>query len=188
MALRQADPGKANSGRVSLATSPGLADLERLAAATADAGVRVDVRRSGDQRPLPADIDLSAYRIGRPSTEVVDDGSGAVGRAWPTASVSSACGSGSALTAGTAAPRPGAGFVDGHIAAAEGVVDVDFISHVLERGTHRALVVAHPRSGMLQGAEPSRAEPHLRWLAGHKHTLPDAAATLREVIQERDDA
>lgn len=63
VSLRQADPGAADREQASLAPSPGLADLERLAAATADAGVRVDVRHSGSQRPLPADIDLSAYRI-----------------------------------------------------------------------------------------------------------------------------
>ncbi|MEX0173385.1 sensor histidine kinase [Streptomyces sp. LMG1-1-1.1] len=47
--------------------APGLADLERLAASTADAGVRVDVRRIGDlgnpARPLPPEVDLAAYRI-----------------------------------------------------------------------------------------------------------------------------
>ncbi|MFG2288268.1 sensor histidine kinase [Streptomyces sp. NPDC048595] len=63
VSLRQADPGVADPGQAPLAPSPGLADLERLAAATADAGVRVDLRRSGNQRPLPADVDLSAYRI-----------------------------------------------------------------------------------------------------------------------------
>lgn len=63
MALRQADPDAEVSGRAPLAPSPGLADLDRLAAATADAGVSVDVHRTGEQRPLPADIDLSAYRI-----------------------------------------------------------------------------------------------------------------------------
>ena len=42
---------------------PGLADLDRLAAATADAGVRVDVRWRGQRRPLPPDLDLSAFRI-----------------------------------------------------------------------------------------------------------------------------
>ncbi|MEW2487763.1 ATP-binding protein [Streptomyces sp. NPDC048411] len=63
VALRQADLGAAASRHAPLAPSPGLADIERLAAATADAGVRVDVRRSGEQRPLPADVDLSAYRI-----------------------------------------------------------------------------------------------------------------------------
>ncbi|MEU6899963.1 ATP-binding protein [Streptomyces virginiae] len=63
MALRQADGGPAAAQRSSLAPSPGLADIERLAAATADAGVRVEVRRSGEERPVPADIGLSAYRI-----------------------------------------------------------------------------------------------------------------------------
>ncbi|MFF3741173.1 sensor histidine kinase [Streptomyces sp. NPDC002566] len=43
--------------------APGLADVEQLAATTADAGVRVDLRRSGAQRALPAEIELSAYRI-----------------------------------------------------------------------------------------------------------------------------
>ncbi|MDX6346704.1 MAG: hypothetical protein QOF84_1494, partial [Streptomyces sp.] len=64
VALRQADPGAAASGnQAALAPSPGLADIDRLAAATADAGVHVDVRRSGEERHLPADIDLSAFRI-----------------------------------------------------------------------------------------------------------------------------
>ncbi|MFI6475778.1 histidine kinase [Streptomyces sp. NPDC050516] len=102
VALRQADPDTEVSGRAPLAPSPGLADVERLAAATADAGVRVDLRRGGEQRPLPADIDLSAYRIvqealtnvvrhagtghcrvaieygdGELTVEIVDDGRGA---------------------------------------------------------------------------------------------------------------
>ena len=104
VSLRQADRGATTSEQSPLAPSPGLADVERLAAATAGAGVRVDVRRSGTQRAVPADIDLSAYRIvqealtnvvrhagtGRCrvaidygdeelSVEVVDDGRGATG-------------------------------------------------------------------------------------------------------------
>ncbi|WP_327350235.1 sensor histidine kinase (plasmid) [Streptomyces sp. NBC_01321] len=104
VSLRQADLGAATSEQSPLAPSPGLADVERLAAATAGAGVRVDVCCSGEQRPVPADIDLSAYRIvqealtnvvrhaatGRCrvaidygdeelSVEVVDDGRGATG-------------------------------------------------------------------------------------------------------------
>ncbi|MYX97065.1 sensor histidine kinase [Streptomyces sp. SID486] len=63
VSLRQADRGPATSQQSPLAPTPGLAEVERLAAATADAGVRVDVRRSGEQRPVPADVDLSAYRI-----------------------------------------------------------------------------------------------------------------------------
>jgi signal transduction histidine kinase len=63
VSLRQADRGATASEQSPLSPSPGLADIERLAAATAGAGVRVDVRFSGEQRPVPADIDLSAYRI-----------------------------------------------------------------------------------------------------------------------------
>jgi signal transduction histidine kinase len=42
---------------------PGLADVDRLAAATTAAGVRVDVQWQGERCPLPPDIDLAAYRI-----------------------------------------------------------------------------------------------------------------------------
>jgi signal transduction histidine kinase len=42
---------------------PGLADIDRLAATAMGAGVRVDVRWHGDRRPLPDDVDLSAFRI-----------------------------------------------------------------------------------------------------------------------------
>jgi signal transduction histidine kinase len=43
--------------------APGLADVERLAATAAEAGVLVQVRWSGQRRPLPAEIDVSAFRI-----------------------------------------------------------------------------------------------------------------------------
>jgi signal transduction histidine kinase len=46
-----------------LAPAPGLADLDRLVARTAGAGVRVEVEQTGSVRGLPAGIDLSAYRI-----------------------------------------------------------------------------------------------------------------------------
>ncbi len=78
-ALRQADenaetPGGADgSGPAASAPlfpapaplfpAPGLAELDRLVARTAGAGVAVDVSRRGRQRDLPASIDLSAYRI-----------------------------------------------------------------------------------------------------------------------------
>ncbi|QKW33691.1 sensor histidine kinase [Actinomadura sp. NAK00032] len=55
-ALRADDPAP-------LGPAPGLADLDGLAAATADAGVEVDIRRTGEPRALPPDVDLSAYRI-----------------------------------------------------------------------------------------------------------------------------
>jgi signal transduction histidine kinase len=57
-ALRRTDPGSAPRD-----PSPGLADLDGLVARSADAGVRVDVRRLGEELELPADLDLSAFRI-----------------------------------------------------------------------------------------------------------------------------
>jgi len=46
-----------------LAPAPGLADLDRLVAGTAGVGVRVDVVRTGQERAIPAGIDLAAFRI-----------------------------------------------------------------------------------------------------------------------------
>ncbi|MEV2254008.1 sensor histidine kinase [Streptomyces sp. NPDC050147] len=43
--------------------APGLGDVDRLATAARDAGVRAEVRRLGESGPLPADIDLAAFRI-----------------------------------------------------------------------------------------------------------------------------
>ena len=60
--LRHAEPGS-GPGQAPLAPAPGLADLERLAAMTLDAGVQVEVEWLGSREPLPADIDLSAFRI-----------------------------------------------------------------------------------------------------------------------------
>ncbi|HEY9369004.1 sensor histidine kinase [Streptomyces sp.] len=60
-----------------LAPAPGLADLDRLAAATTAAGVRVDVRWQGERRSLPADLDLSAFRIVQESVTNVVRHSGA---------------------------------------------------------------------------------------------------------------
>ncbi|MEV0092197.1 histidine kinase [Streptomyces sp. NPDC050738] len=61
-ALRQAEPST-GSDAAALHPTPGLADVERLAAATTAAGVRVEVRWVGERRQLPPEIDLSAYRI-----------------------------------------------------------------------------------------------------------------------------
>ena len=60
--LRRAESGP-GPGQAPLDPAPGLADIERLAAMTMDAGVRVDVDWHGSREPLPADIDLSAFRI-----------------------------------------------------------------------------------------------------------------------------
>ncbi|MEV5708708.1 sensor histidine kinase [Actinoallomurus sp. NPDC052274] len=59
-ALRQAE---LKDGARVLDEMPGLADVDRLAATTTAAGVRVDVRLLGERRPLPPEVDLSAYRI-----------------------------------------------------------------------------------------------------------------------------
>ena len=60
--LRHAEPGS-GAGQAPLGPAPGLADIERLAAMTLDAGVQVEVEWLGSREPLPADIDLSAFRI-----------------------------------------------------------------------------------------------------------------------------
>jgi signal transduction histidine kinase len=62
--LRRAEP-EPGSWLAPLGPSPGLADIDRLAATALDAGVRleVDVDWRGSREPLPADIDLSAFRI-----------------------------------------------------------------------------------------------------------------------------
>ncbi|MGW7083542.1 sensor histidine kinase [Streptomyces sp. NPDC054871] len=59
-ALREAEPGE---DRTPLGPEPGLAAVDRLAETTTAAGVRVDVRWLGELRPLPPEIDMSAYRI-----------------------------------------------------------------------------------------------------------------------------
>jgi signal transduction histidine kinase len=41
----------------------GLADIDKLVENVRNAGVRVDVEWRGDRRPLPTEIDLSAFRI-----------------------------------------------------------------------------------------------------------------------------
>jgi signal transduction histidine kinase len=46
-----------------LAPAPGLADLDRLVARIARAGVRVDLQVRGQRRELPPGIDLAAFRI-----------------------------------------------------------------------------------------------------------------------------
>jgi signal transduction histidine kinase len=62
-ALRQAELDGPGGAEAPLHPAPGLADVERLAATTTAAGVRVEVTWEGERRPLPPDIDLSAFRI-----------------------------------------------------------------------------------------------------------------------------
>lgn len=68
-ALRQADqereqtaPGQ-GLAQAPLQPAAGLAEVDRLAATTTAAGVRVHIRWLGRRRPLPADVDLAAFRI-----------------------------------------------------------------------------------------------------------------------------
>jgi signal transduction histidine kinase len=78
--LRQDDNGKGDNGSgtgqgtaaqgdepaerpLQLAPAPGLADLDRLVATTAGAGVKVEVTSAGDCGDIPAAIDQSAFRI-----------------------------------------------------------------------------------------------------------------------------
>ncbi|WP_422743016.1 sensor histidine kinase [Micromonospora sp. WMMD754] len=57
-ALRRPDDAAA-----SLDPTPGLSDLDRLVAGAADAGVRVTLAVDGEPGPLPAEVELAAYRI-----------------------------------------------------------------------------------------------------------------------------
>ncbi|GII60880.1 hypothetical protein Skr01_09650 [Sphaerisporangium krabiense] len=57
--------------------APGLGDLERLAAATTEAGVRVRVVWHGRRRALPPDVELAAFRIVQESLTNVVRHSGA---------------------------------------------------------------------------------------------------------------
>jgi signal transduction histidine kinase len=58
-----AGPGFGRGGSAPLAPAPGLANLDRLVKRTCSAGVRVTLEVYGNARPLPAGLDLSAYRI-----------------------------------------------------------------------------------------------------------------------------
>jgi signal transduction histidine kinase len=51
------------SGGAPLAPSPGLARLADLAGSAEAAGLTVHVKHDGERRPLPAEVDLAAYRI-----------------------------------------------------------------------------------------------------------------------------
>lgn len=57
-ALRKGDADAAPLG-----PAPGLDDLDRLAEAAENAGVKVGIRRRGEPWPVPPDVDLSGYRI-----------------------------------------------------------------------------------------------------------------------------
>jgi hypothetical protein len=56
-------PGFGRGGSAPLAPAPGLANLDRLIKRTCGAGVKVSLEVYGNARPMPAGLDLSAYRI-----------------------------------------------------------------------------------------------------------------------------
>ena len=62
-ALRRAETDDTSPQSAALQPADSLADLERLAARAADADVRVEVTWRGERRPLPPQVDLSAFRI-----------------------------------------------------------------------------------------------------------------------------
>ena len=62
-ALRRAEPDDTAPPTAPLEPAGRLADLEQLAARAADADVRVELTWRGDRRPLPREVDLSAFRI-----------------------------------------------------------------------------------------------------------------------------
>ena len=132
--LRRADQ-ETGPGQAPLGPAPGLADIEQLAAMTREAGVKVEVDWRSSRQPLPADIDLSAFRIiqeavtnvvrhagtdecqvvidqqgGQLSIEVTDSGRG--GRSAATGYGITGMRERAALLGGdfSAGPRPGGGF------------------------------------------------------------------------------
>ncbi|KJS62959.1 histidine kinase [Streptomyces rubellomurinus] len=76
-ALRRAEPDDAVPQAAPLAPAGSLADVPQLAERTADAGVRVQVTWRGERRPLPPEIELSAFRIVQESVTNVVRHSGA---------------------------------------------------------------------------------------------------------------
>ncbi len=78
--LRRADP-EPGPWQAPPGPAPGLAGLEQLTTMTLDAGVQVDVDWRGSREPLPADIDLSAFRIIQEAVTNVVRHAG-TGRCW----------------------------------------------------------------------------------------------------------
>ena len=76
-ALRRAEPDDAMPQAAPLAPAGSLADVPQLAERTAGAGVRVQVTWRGERRPLPPEIELSAFRIIQESVTNVVRHSGA---------------------------------------------------------------------------------------------------------------
>ena len=78
---------------------------------------------------------------------------------------------------------PGGGFADGHIPSVNhpGSGDFDSWSHVLGFGTHAAMVIRYPSSGLLQGAEG-----YLRAAARSQRTSPSVRRRLQSALDQRE--
>ncbi|MCK9932540.1 hypothetical protein MXD62_36290 [Frankia sp. Mgl5] len=63
-------------------------------------------------------------------------------------------------------------FVEGHLPVADGGPDIDSWSHIEKYGSQGGIILTHPESGLLQGAED-----YLRHIAGRQGL--DAAFTRR---------
>ena len=63
--LRHADAGNGQDSAAALAPQPSLGDLPTLIEQTRMAGLRAELVVEGEPRPLPAAVDLSAYRTCR---------------------------------------------------------------------------------------------------------------------------
>lgn len=68
---------RSNDDAVPRAPTPGLDRLDELVAASVSAGLRVQVRREGEPRPLPPRVDLAAYRVAQEALTNVRRHSGA---------------------------------------------------------------------------------------------------------------
>ena len=76
-ALRRAEPDDTTPQAAPLTPAGSLADVPQLAERTAAAGLRVQVAWQGERRPLPPEIELSAFRIIQESVTNVVRHSGA---------------------------------------------------------------------------------------------------------------
>jgi hypothetical protein len=77
---------------------------------------------------------------------------------------------------------PGGGFAGGHIPSVNhrGAADFDSWSHILGFGTHAAMVIRYPRSGLLQGAGE-----YLRAVARSPRASPGVRQRLQTVLDGR---
>ncbi|MEU0532326.1 hypothetical protein [Amycolatopsis tolypomycina] len=74
-------------------------------------------------------------------------------------------------------------YVPGHHPAADPKECYDSWDHIVGFGTHAAMVMVHPYSGVLQGAEE-----YLRWQLGRPGPDNDLTKGIREALSLRDES